>query len=190
MSRFAVWLGAATAVGFLVRILNVLWWRPTTNTPGYHGYRLWGDALYYHYQANALAKGHWFVDPAHWLFYGRDIPSAGHPPVYTTYLALWSAIGLDGVTAHRLASSMLGTATIVVIGLFVRQARGQRRRHRGRGHHRGLPADVDQRRHGHVGDRRRSSPRRSRSTAVYLFWRVPRPATRCLIGRGVLASRR
>lgn len=124
VSRFAVWLGAATALGFVVRILNVLWWRPTTNTPGYHGYRLWGDALYYHYQANALAKGHWFIDPAHWLFYGRDIPSAGHPPVYTTYLALWSAIGLDGVTAHRLASSMLGTATIVVIGLFVRKLAG------------------------------------------------------------------
>ena len=123
-SRFGVWLAGLTALGLLVRVLNVLWWRPTTNTPGYHGYRLWGDALYYHWQANALAKGHWFVDPVHWLIYGRDIPSAGHPPLYTTYLALWSSIGLDSVTAHRLASSMLGTATIVVIGLFVRKLAG------------------------------------------------------------------
>jgi 4-amino-4-deoxy-L-arabinose transferase-like glycosyltransferase len=124
VSRFALWLAGLTALGFVVRVLNVLWWRPTTDTPGYHGYRLWGDALYYHWQANALARGHWFVDPVHWLIYGGDIPSAGHPPVYTTYLALWSSIGLDGVTAHRLASSMLGTATIVVIGLFVRKLAG------------------------------------------------------------------
>ena len=124
VSRFAVWLAGITAVGLLVRVLNVLWWRPTTDTPGFHGYRLWGDALYYHWQANALAKGHWFVDPVYWLIYGKDVPSAGHPPVYASYLALWSSIGLDGVTAHRLASSMLGTATIVLLGLFVRKLAG------------------------------------------------------------------
>jgi 4-amino-4-deoxy-L-arabinose transferase-like glycosyltransferase len=124
VSRFAAWLAGLTALGFLVRVLNVLWWRPTTDTPGFHGYRLWGDALYYHWQANALAKGHWFVDPVHWLIYGKDVPSAGHPPLYTSYLALWSAIGLDSVTAHRLASSMLGTATIVILGLFVRKLAG------------------------------------------------------------------
>jgi 4-amino-4-deoxy-L-arabinose transferase-like glycosyltransferase len=123
-SRFAAWLGGFALLGFVVRVLNVLWWRPTTRTPGYHGYRLWGDALYYHWQANALAKGHWFVDPLRWLIYGNDMPSAGHPPFYTTYLALWSAIGLDGVTAHRLASSVLGTATIVLVGLFVRKLAG------------------------------------------------------------------
>ncbi len=43
--------------------MNVLWWRPTTDVAGYHGYKLGGDAFYYHWQANALAKGAWFVDP-------------------------------------------------------------------------------------------------------------------------------
>jgi 4-amino-4-deoxy-L-arabinose transferase-like glycosyltransferase len=123
-SRFALWLAGLTALGLVVRILNVLWWRPTTDVPGYRGYHLWGDSIYYHYQANALAKGYWFVDPLPWLIHGSDIPGAGHPPLYTTYLALWSSIGLDGVTAHRLASSMLGTATIVVVGLFVRKLAG------------------------------------------------------------------
>ena len=52
-----------TLLGFVVRVMNVLWWRPTTDPPGYHGYRLWGDTFYYHWQANALAKGAWFVDP-------------------------------------------------------------------------------------------------------------------------------
>jgi 4-amino-4-deoxy-L-arabinose transferase-like glycosyltransferase len=122
--RFLQWLAGLTLLGFLVRVLNVLWWRPTTDSPGYHGYRLWGDAFYYHWQANALAKGAWFVDPVLWFLGGAQRPSAGHPPLYPTYLALWSAIGLDGVTAHRLASGVLGTATIVVVALLARRLAG------------------------------------------------------------------
>ena len=122
--RFGGWLAAFTAVGFAVRVMNVLWWRPTTDVAGYHGYKLGGDAFYYHWQANALAKGAWFVDPVRWFLDGTQRPSAGHPPLYSSYLALWSAIGLDGVTAHRLASSMLGTATIVVVGLLARRLAG------------------------------------------------------------------
>jgi len=44
--------------------------------------------------------------------------------MYTSYLALWSLLGLDGVTAHRLASSVLGTATIVLVGLLARRLAG------------------------------------------------------------------
>src|SRR5689334_7207852 len=97
VSRFARWLTAITLFGFVFRVLNVLWWRPTTNTPSYHGYRLWGDAFFYHWQANALAHGAWFVDPLRWFLDGSQRPSAGHPPLYPMYLALWSTIGLDGV---------------------------------------------------------------------------------------------
>ncbi len=121
---FGLGLAGFTLLGLLVRVLNVLWWRPTTDVAGYHGYRLWGDAFYYHWQANALAKGAWFVDPVRWFLDGAQRPSAGHPPLYSSYLALWSLLGLDGVTAHRLASSMLGTATIVVVGLLVRRLAG------------------------------------------------------------------
>ena len=123
-SRFLAWLAELALLGFVIRVLNVLWWRPTTDTPGYHGYRLWGDAFYYHWQANALAKGVWFVDPFRWLLDGSERASAGHPPLFPSYLALWSAIGLDGVTAHRLASSVLGTATIVMVGLLARRLGG------------------------------------------------------------------
>jgi 4-amino-4-deoxy-L-arabinose transferase-like glycosyltransferase len=123
-SRFLGWLAGLTLLGFLVRVLNVLWWRPTTDSPGYHGYRLWGDAFYYHWQGNALAHGAWFVDPVRWFLDGSQRPSAGHPPLYPTYLAFWSALGLDGVTAHRLASGVLGTATIVVVALLARRLAG------------------------------------------------------------------
>src|SRR5215475_1840331 len=81
-SRFVGWLAAVTLLGFVVRVLNVLWWRPTTDTPGYHGYRLWGDAFYYHWQANALAHGAAYVDPLRWLLDGSQRASAAHPPLF------------------------------------------------------------------------------------------------------------
>jgi 4-amino-4-deoxy-L-arabinose transferase-like glycosyltransferase len=121
---FAYGLAGFTLLGFVVRVMNVLWWRPTTDIAGYHGYKLGGDAFYYHWQANALAHGAWFVDPIRWFLDGSRRPSAGHPPLYSSYLALWSLLGLDGVTAHRLASSVLGTATIVVVGLLARRLAG------------------------------------------------------------------
>jgi 4-amino-4-deoxy-L-arabinose transferase-like glycosyltransferase len=124
-SRFARGLVAVCALAALIRFLNVFWWRPTTNMPGFHGYKLGGDAFYYHWQANALAKGAWFVDPYVWHFLGgRERPSATHPPLYVTFLALWSRLGLDSVTWHRVASCFLGIAAVAVIGLVGRKLGG------------------------------------------------------------------
>jgi 4-amino-4-deoxy-L-arabinose transferase-like glycosyltransferase len=102
----------------LVRVANVLWWRPTTSRPGYLGYFLSGDSAYYHWQANALAEGQWFVDPGRWLLDGKSVASAAHPPLYSLYLSLWSRIGVDTVTGHRLASSVLGILAVALIGLL------------------------------------------------------------------------
>ena len=104
--------------------MNVFWWRPTTDRPGYLGYRLWGDAFYYHHQANALADGKFFLNPIRYVFDGVEVASAGHPPLYTIYLAFWSTFGIDGVTAHRVVSGLLGVATIVVVGLVGRRIAG------------------------------------------------------------------
>ena len=49
---------------------------------------------------------------------GRGVASAAHPPLYSTYLGLWSTLGIDTVTGHRLASSLLGIAAVAVIGLL------------------------------------------------------------------------
>jgi 4-amino-4-deoxy-L-arabinose transferase-like glycosyltransferase len=40
------------------------------------------------------------------------------------YLAVWSVLGLDSVTWHRIASCFLGTAAVVVIGLVGRRIGG------------------------------------------------------------------
>jgi 4-amino-4-deoxy-L-arabinose transferase-like glycosyltransferase len=122
---FVTGLVVITIVAAAVRVMNVLWWRPTTDTGvGYDGYKLGGDAAYYHFQANALGKGHWFVDPFLWSNLGRIRPSAAHPPLYTLYLGVWSRLGVESVTGHRLVSGLLGVATVVVIGLLARRLAG------------------------------------------------------------------
>ena len=148
-----------TLVGAAVRLMDVLWWRPTTTRPGYHGYALTGDSFYYHLQANALAAGEWFVDPIRWFNTGEGVASAAHPPLYSTYLGLWSTLGIDTVTGHRLASALLGIAAVALIGSARVPAGRSRRRSRRRRHRRGLPATVDQRRCPPVGVDRRPRDR-------------------------------
>jgi 4-amino-4-deoxy-L-arabinose transferase-like glycosyltransferase len=115
---FVGWLAVIAIAGAAVRLMNVFWWRPTTDRVGYLGYKLGGDAFYYHWQANALARGHWFIDPFRWLYTGAIRPSAAHPPLYTLYLAVWSRLGVDTVTGHRVVSGLLGVAAVVVIGIL------------------------------------------------------------------------
>ena len=150
--------------------MNVFWWRPTTDRVGYLGYRLWGDAFYYHHQANALADGKFFIDPIRYVFDGVEVPSAGHPPLYSIYLAFWSTVGIDGVTAHRVVSGLLGVATIVVVGLVGKRIAGAAVGVIAATIVADLPVHLDQRRHGDVGvdggARGRARAARPRTTFV------------------------
>ena len=91
---------------------------PDHEPAGYLGYTLTGDSVYYHWQANALADGHWFVDPFLWMNRGEGVASAAHPPLYSALPRPLVALGIDTVTGHRLASSLLGIAAVAVIGLL------------------------------------------------------------------------
>ena len=122
---FVIGLVVCTLAGAAVRLMNVLWWRPTTSRPGFLGYVLAGDASYYHWQANAIADGQWFVDPYLWANRGESVASAAHAPLYTLYLSFWSALGVDTVTGHRLASCLLGVAAVTLIGLLAFRLAGR-----------------------------------------------------------------
>ncbi len=119
-------MAAIAFVGLLLRVLNVLVLRPTVELGG-RGYVLSGDSLYYHYQARALAKGLGFIVPLGVDLYpvtagsGLVSPSAAHPPFYSAYLAIWSLFGVDTITGHRLVSCLLGTGTILMVGLLARR---------------------------------------------------------------------
>jgi 4-amino-4-deoxy-L-arabinose transferase-like glycosyltransferase len=110
--RFYLGLGAITALALAWRVFYVVHERGRI--------LLNGDAAYYHWQSNLIAQGHWFIDPAQWEFWGRQTPSAGHPPAYILYLASVSRfIGTSELT-HRLASTLLGAGAVFTLGVLAR----------------------------------------------------------------------
>jgi hypothetical protein len=109
---FARWLAAIAAGGLAVRLLYIL-----VLTPHLRGL---GDAAYYHGLANALADGHGFVNPA------TGAATALHPPLFPLVLTPASLLGLDSYNAHRVVVCVIGTGTIVGVGLLARTVAGER----------------------------------------------------------------
>jgi 4-amino-4-deoxy-L-arabinose transferase-like glycosyltransferase len=87
---------------------------------------LGGDAVYYHFGANALVDGRGFIDPILFRNTGQVRQSAAHPPLYMVYLAGASLLGARTVLAHQLASVLLGTFAVFLIGLLGRRLAGPR----------------------------------------------------------------
>ena len=87
---------------------------------------VWGDALNYHFGANLLAEGKGYIDVLRYTLYGQRFPGGTHPPLYVTYLAAWSLVGLKSALWHRLVSCVLGAATVGLMGLLGRRLAGDR----------------------------------------------------------------
>jgi hypothetical protein len=116
--RFAAWLAAWALAGLALRVGYVLTIaRKDPNA---------GDPFYYHTQANLLAAGHGFAEPFAWVNFHRVVPSAFHPPLFSVVLAASSWLGGTSYLAHKLTACLVGTATIVVIGLAGRHIGGDR----------------------------------------------------------------
>ncbi len=109
---------AITALALVVRVAWVLIAR--------RDFALHGDDYFYHWQANALADGMGFINPVSWKALHRIDPSAAHPPLYSMYLAVISWFGGTSALTHRLASCVLGTGGVVLIGLVARRIAGPR----------------------------------------------------------------
>lgn len=84
-----------------------------------------GDAYYYHHGANLLADGHGFVHPYAWDD-GVSMPGADHPPGYILALAVPSLVGLRTIIDHQVFSCLLGTATVLGVGIAGRRIAGGR----------------------------------------------------------------
>ena len=85
-----------------------------------------GDAYGFHVLGNLLAAGHGYIRPYDYVFFGRQIVTAEHPPLYPLYLALFSKLGATSFAWHRIASCLLGTGTVAAIGLLGRRVGGDR----------------------------------------------------------------
>ncbi len=87
-----------------------------------------GDSSVYHHGANLLADGLGFIVPTDYFASGGTTLKAGadHPPLFTLLLAAFSWIGLDSWSWHAIVTVLIGTATVAVTGLFVRDIFGSR----------------------------------------------------------------
>ena len=111
---FVIWTAAAFSVALAVRWF--LWW---------HWYRHLpigelNDNVYYHESANLIANGHPFVNPFS-ASQGIYEPTAAHPPGFSIYLSIWSILGFDSVSWHRVASGFISATVVLPIGLLMRR---------------------------------------------------------------------
>ena len=87
---------------------------------------LFGDAIYYHFQANELADGNGFIEPFKSAAVGHPVPTAYHPPLYSLLLAVVSLLGGTSIEAHQVVGCFLGAGTVLVLGLLGRYLLGWR----------------------------------------------------------------
>jgi 4-amino-4-deoxy-L-arabinose transferase-like glycosyltransferase len=85
-----------------------------------------GDWWFYHWQANDLADGHFFIEPFRWHLTHRQFPSAGHPPLYPALLSILSFLGAHSVMWHRTAGLLFGAVSITLMGILGRRLGGER----------------------------------------------------------------
>lgn len=111
------WVAGVAAGGFVWRIITLLTVAPE-RTDG-------GDPLFYHATANIIAQGRGFPEPLNWIAFARSIPSALHGPLYPVYLSIWSRLGATTYFDQKMASILVGTATIVVAALLARRVAGR-----------------------------------------------------------------
>ena len=115
---FRLGLALLALLALVIRIVYVLGW--------HHPERIGGDAFYYHYGANLLADGKGFLNPFRLIYDHLHTPGANHPPLYLMALSLGSVVGLDTYLDHQVLSCLMGTATVVVVGLVARRIGGPR----------------------------------------------------------------
>jgi 4-amino-4-deoxy-L-arabinose transferase-like glycosyltransferase len=85
-----------------------------------------GDWWFYHWQANDLAAGKFFVEPFRLRINHHEFPSAGHPPLYPALLSIVSRLGGTSVMWHRSFGLLCGAASIALMGLLGRRVGGER----------------------------------------------------------------
>lgn len=122
--NFRRWLVAITLLGLAVRLVYILVERAGPDfhaAPGVVG----GDAFFYHKGAQ-LFREHGFISPHAFHFENRIEPAADHPPLYLIWLAIPSFFDILSPLSHMVWSALLGTVTIVLVGLLGRIVAGDR----------------------------------------------------------------
>jgi hypothetical protein len=115
--RWLLTLATVWSGGLLIRVISLSTVAPA-RTDG-------GDPLYYHTQANTIARGIGFVEPLAWIARGDRIPTALHGPGYPLYLSIFSRLGASSWYDHRIASALIGSVTVVLVMIIARRLAGR-----------------------------------------------------------------
>jgi hypothetical protein len=113
------WFWAAGALGLAIRLGYVFAYKQHAQAAG--------DAFYYHYQADLLVQGKWFVNPARYLLGPHQVlPAADHPPLWTLVLAAAAAVGVKGYLGQLIWACVVGAAGAVALGAAAHALAGPR----------------------------------------------------------------
>jgi 4-amino-4-deoxy-L-arabinose transferase-like glycosyltransferase len=109
--RFAIGLALIALAGLGIRLGYVLAGR---------GHDVSGDGAFYFFAAHVMVDGGGYVNP--W----NGIPTAAHPPAWPVLLGLPAGMGLDTLLSHQVFACLIGTTTVVLVGLAGRVVAGGR----------------------------------------------------------------
>ena len=108
---FGRWLALVTAGGLTFRIIVIVLSRHEIVT---------GDGYEWGKQGNLNAAGHWYVS----AFTGK--PDALRPPAWSAVLALWAWLGQHTFFRQQILACVIGSVTVLTIGLVARRLAGDR----------------------------------------------------------------
>ena len=117
-SRFGIQLAVIVALAAIVRVLVVVLVDPHVPPVG--------DASAYHLLANHLADGRGYIRPFDFTKFHLVVPTAEYPPLHPFVLSLFARLGARSVEAQRLGLTVIGSATVALVGLVGRQIAGTR----------------------------------------------------------------
>jgi 4-amino-4-deoxy-L-arabinose transferase-like glycosyltransferase len=114
--RFALALAAIAIAALSIRVAFVVVVDPSVPKIG--------DASAYHLLAEHLARGDGYIRPFDEMLLHRTRATAEYPPLFPALLAVPARMGLHSVESQRLFLAVVGTGTVVLIGLLGRRVGG------------------------------------------------------------------
>ncbi len=113
---FAAGLGVIAAVALIVRLVYVY-------TVARH-LTLGLDSIWYELVSGPLAHGKGVIDPVPYFTSGREVATAGHPPLYPAFLAVVTRVANNERDTFLVAGALAGTVTVVLVGCIGRRIAG------------------------------------------------------------------
>jgi hypothetical protein len=129
--RSTLFLWGITLAGFVWRVVTIVLVRPTCPMASFtagQGFRtleldpqphcltIGGDSLVHYLQGRFLAEGKGIISPIYWIELGTFSPGAAKPPIYSGFLGVLYALGIRDPTWQRIASALIGSLAIFLVG--------------------------------------------------------------------------